>query len=44
MEPKDELISNSNYNWINLAWELPSKGKKNPLKKVLEPNKDFEFI
>ena len=27
-ELRDELTSNSNQNWTNLAWELPSKGKK----------------
>ena len=43
-EPKDEPTSDSNPNWINLAWELPNKGKKRALSKALKSKKDFESV
>ena len=43
-EPKDKLTSDSDQDWINLAWELPSKGKKKALRETLKPKKFFRSM
>ena len=43
-EPKDKLTSNSEPDWINLAWERINKGKEKAPSNILKCKKDIGSI